>query len=309
MNPTKIDQRKNYRMPDLKLISEKDISLGAPAAPGNEPDRTNRNILRQIIETNQLTSYFQPIVLLKQETIFAYETLCRTIGPNPFETIDNLFHQARLHDLIVQLDMRCRENDIQLAGGQGIAERKALLFVNICPASLAHPNRSDGTTELLVKQSGIQKENIVLEITEQDAIANYGLFRKAIDHYRNQGFRIAIDDFGAGYGGLKMPSVIEPDYVKIDQHFFRNHQKSHINYNLIDAIATACHRIGIDVIAEGIENADDLQICREVEIDLIQGYHFARPAPNLVEPVAYPAALSTATGSWKIIWSAVMAMA
>lgn len=284
MNPPKIDQRKSYRMPELKLIAENDIALRALVAPGNEPDTTNRNILRKIIETNQLTSYFQPIVSLKQGTIFAYETLCRTIGPNPFETIDNLFHQARLHDLIVQLDMRCRENGIQLAGQQGIAERNALLFVNICPASLAHPNRSDGATEMIVKQNGIAVENIVLEITEQDAIANYGLFRKAIDHYRHQGFRIAIDDFGAGYGGLKMLSVIEPDYVKIDQHFFRNHQKSHINHNLIDAIATACHRIGIDVIAEGIENEDDLQVCREVEIDLIQGFHFAKPAPNLVEP-------------------------
>jgi diguanylate cyclase (GGDEF)-like protein len=237
----------------------------------------------ELIKKNNLTSHFQPIISLDQGGIFAFEALCRTVGPNPFETIDNLFLQARLHDLILQLDMRCRENGIHLAGKHGISGRDVLLFLNICPTSLAHPGRSDGTTEEFVKQSGIRKENIVLEITEQEAISNYSLFRKAIDHYRNQGFRIAIDDFGAGYGGLKMLSVIEPDYVKIDQHFFRNHQKSHINYNLIDAIATACHRIGIDVIAEGVENENDLRVCREIGIDLLQGYLFAKPAPELIE--------------------------
>ncbi len=269
-------------MSHLKLISQQSTLLRTAPEITNEPDRTNRNILKELIEKNQLTSHFQPIVSLEQSTIFAFEALCRTVGPNPFETIDNLFQQARSHDLTLQLDMRCRENSIKLAGQQGISERNALLFLNICPTSLGLPGRSEGTTELFVKQSGIRKENIVLEITEQEAISNYGLFRKAIDHYRNQGFNIAIDDFGAGYGGLKMLSVIEPDYVKIDQHFFRNHQKNHINYNLIDAIATACHRIGIDVIAEGIENENDLRVCREVGIDLIQGYHFARPAPELV---------------------------
>jgi len=122
----------------------------------------------------------------------------------------------------------------------------------------------------------------VLEITEQEAVANYNLFKKAIDHYRNRGFRIAIDDFGAGYGGLKMLSMLEPDYVKIDRHFFQHKGKGNINYNLIDAIATACHRIGIDVIAEGIECEIDLQICQEVGIQLAQGYYFARPSQDLV---------------------------
>jgi diguanylate cyclase (GGDEF)-like protein len=266
------------------MLTQNNISLRSTSADDTEPDRTNRNILLELITKNNLTSHFQPIISLEQGIIFAFEALCRTVGPNPFETIDNLFLQARLHDLILQLDMRCRENGINLAGRQGISRRDILLFLNICPTSLAHPGRSDGTTEEFVKQSGIRKENIVLEITEQEAISNYSLFRKAIDHYRNQGFRIAIDDFGAGYGGLKMLSVIEPDYVKIDQHFFRNHQKNHINYNLIDAIATACHRIGIDVIAEGIENENDLRVCREIGINLLQGYLFAKPAPELIEP-------------------------
>jgi hypothetical protein len=79
-----------------------------------------------------------------------------------------------------------------------------------------------------------------------------------------------------------MLSVLEPDFVKIDRHFFKDSPKSSINFNLIDAIATACHRIGIEVIAEGIETEKDLQICRDIGIELVQGYLIARPAAELV---------------------------
>jgi diguanylate cyclase (GGDEF)-like protein len=240
------------------------------------------NAIQELIDHN-LTSHFQPIVNLDQGKIFAYEALCRTIGPNPFDSIEELFREAKISNKILQLDMRCRENGIALSTSQGIKEKEALLFLNICPTSLLCPSHTAGTTGNLAHQYDMPIQNIVLEITEQEAVSNYQLFRKAVDHYRSKGFRIAIDDFGAGYGGLKMLSVLEPDFVKIDQHFFKDTPKSNINFNLIDSIATACHRIGIDVIAEGIENENDLRICREIGIDLVQGYLLARPVADLTE--------------------------
>ncbi len=239
-------------------------------------------IIQDLIDRH-LTSHFQPIVNLEQGKIFGYEALCRTTIPNPFDTIEELFRQAKFCNMILQLDMRCRENGIALSSARGLSGKGSLLFLNICPTSLLCPNHTAGTTGTLANQHGMPKQNIVLEITEQEAVSNYKLFRTAVDHYRSKGFRIAIDDFGAGYGGLKMLSVLEPDFVKIDRHFFKNSQNSNINYNLIDSIATACHRIGIDVIAEGIENENDLRICREIGIDLVQGYLLARPTADLVD--------------------------
>ncbi len=238
--------------------------------------------ISSLLDKNQLTCHFQPIVNLRQGKIFAYEALCRTVGPNPFDNIEELFHQAGLCGKILPLDMCCRQNAMALARAQGLQEKEALLFINICPTSLLHPDHSAGTTGLLANKYGIPKQNIVLEITEHEAVSNYKLFRQAIDHYRSKGFRIAIDDFGAGYGGLKMLSVLEPDFVKIDRHFFTETSKSTINFNLIDSIATACHRIGIDVIAEGIETEKDLRICRDIGIDLLQGYLLARPTAELI---------------------------
>ncbi len=235
-----------------------------------------------LLDKNHLTCHFQPIINLQQRKIFAYEALCRTVGVNPFDDIEELFLQAGMCDKIFPLDMRCRQNAMALAADQGLNDKNALLFINICPTSLLHPDHSAGTTGVLANKYNIPIHNIVLEITEHEAVSNYKLFRQAIDHYRKKGFRIAIDDFGAGYGGLKMLSVLEPDFVKIDRHFFKESAKCSINFNLIDSIATVCHRIGIDVIAEGIETDRDLRICREIGIDLVQGYLLARPAAELI---------------------------
>lgn len=254
-------------------------------------NQTGKAHIIDLLDKKRLTSHFQPIIHFGKRSIFAYEALCRTVGPNPFATIEEIFHQAKLCGMMLDIDMRCRENGILHSAAQGLQEREALLFLNISPTSLLHPDHSFGATGLLAEHYKISRHDIVLEITEQEAVSNYQLFKKAVDHYRNEGFRIAIDDFGAGYGGLKMLSVLEPDFVKIDRHFFRDPQKSSINYTLIDSIATACHRIGIDVIAEGIETANDLQVCREIGIELVQGYLLARPSADLltVEQLDVPA--------------------
>ncbi len=265
----------------LQLLPAKSAKF-APDDPSPSPVVLLEDMIQNLID-NQLTSHFQPIVNLDQGKIFGYEALCRTITTNPFDTIEEIFRQAKICNKILQLDMRCRENGIALSAARGLAEKDSLLFLNICPTSLLCPNHTAGTTGVLANQHGMPKQNIVLEITEQEAVSNYKLFRTAVDHYRSKGFRIAIDDFGAGYGGLKMLSVLEPDFVKIDRHFFKNSPKSNINYNLIDSIATACHRIGIDVIAEGIETENDLRICREIGIDLVQGYLLARPEAELLD--------------------------
>lgn len=242
---------------------------------------TNDAVIKDLLDNNRLTAHFQPIASLQQAKVFAYEALCRIVGPNPFDNIEELFHQARICGKTLQLDMRCRQNGLALAAAQGLNDKEALLFLNICPTSLLHPDHSAGTTGILANKYSIPKHNIVLEITEHEAVSNYKLFRSAIDHYRSKGFRIAIDDFGAGYGGLKMLSVLEPDFVKIDRHFFKESPKGNINFNLIDSIATVCHRIGIEVIAEGIETEKDLRTCREIGIDLVQGYLIARPSAEL----------------------------
>ena len=271
----------NYQHISLDLRALPDRKHQNDMAKSSDSASCRPGSLQNLIDNNLLTTHFQPIISLQNRKSFAYEALCRTIGINPFNTIEELFAEASRQDMTLQLDMQCRQNAIQRAAQLGLKNKDVKLFINICPSSILHPGHNPGTTEKYVELSGLTKEQIVLEITEREAVHNYSRFRKAIDHYRNDGFSIAIDDFGAGYGGLKMLSMLEPDYVKIDRHFFKEHSKGNINYNLIDAIATACHRIGIEVIGEGIELENDLKVCRELGIDLLQGYYFAHPSAHL----------------------------
>jgi len=248
----------------------------------NMPITVSRDLLLHLLDTNSLTAWFQPIFSRQNGEIYGYEALARVregIVP-PFD-ISKLFSKAQAEGIIASLDMQCRENAFCRAEELGFLEKNAYLYVNICPGTLIHQDHRGGVTDQLAEDCGIPKERIVLEITEQEAIKNYDLFQRSIEHYRKRGYKIAIDDFGVGYGGLKMLSIVEPDYVKIDRHFIDELDRFPFKYNLVDAMATVCHKLGITVIAEGIERQEELDIVSRFGIDLLQGYYLERPSPKL----------------------------
>jgi len=243
--------------------------------------RNDRQAIFDLLDGNALTVHFQPIFSAKDGSVYGYEALTRIIGENPFNNIEELFQKAILTNTISSFDVRCRENAIRLAATNGINQRDSYLFVNICPEAMMDPSHMAGITDEIAEECGISKDKIILEITEESAIYNYDIFTQAISCYKERGYRIAIDDFGAGHGGLKMLSIIEPDFVKIDRHFISNIDKAIIKSNLVDSISTACHRMGIKVIAEGIETEEELKVVLNMGIDLLQGYYLYRPSPLL----------------------------
>lgn len=251
----------------------------------NKGSHTINNIERQtileLIDNDLLTTYFQPIFFSKDGTVYGYEALTRIKCDSNSINISELFKKAILTNTISSLDVKCRENAIRLASSLGINHSDAYLFINVCPEALMDLAHSVGITDEFAEDFGISKEKIILEITEESAIHNYNLFKEAVTYYKKRGYKIAIDDFGAGYGGLKMLSVIEPDFVKIDRHFISNIDKAIVKFNLVDSIASACHRIGIKVIAEGIEREEELKIVINMGIDLLQGYYLYKPSPIL----------------------------
>lgn len=248
----------------------------------NVQTTVSRELLLHLLDTNSLTSWFQPIFSRQNGEIYGYEALTRVRdGVVPQFDISKLFAKAQAEGIIASLDMQCRENAFCRAAELGFLQKNAYLYVNICPGTLVHPDHRGGVTDKIAEDCGIPKERIVFEITEQEAIKNYDLFQRSIDHYRQRGYKIAIDDFGVGYGGLKMLSIVQPDYVKIDRHFIDELDRFPFKYNLVDAMATVCHKLGITVIAEGIERQEELEIISRFGIDLFQGYYLERPGPGL----------------------------
>lgn len=242
----------------------------------------SREYIFQILDSNILTSWFQPIYSRKTRSVYGFEALARLITQDPEQNIGELFKSAQHVGLISSLDLLCREKAFCKAVDLGFQGTDTYLFVNICPATLMNQNYQQGLTNGLAEACGIDKENIVLEITEQDAIRNYDLFNELVSHYRSLGYKIALDDFGAGYSGLKMLSIIEPDFVKIDRHFISDIHKDSYKFNLVDAIATVCHKLGITVIAEGVEQEKELKAVLSFGIDLVQGYLLEKPRPDLI---------------------------
>ena len=236
--------------------------------------------IQQLLERNDLTVHFQPI-FNGQGRVYGYEALARVASPDAQVNIFQLFESARHNGLLSKLDARCRENAIRQASLLGFGASDCYLFINVCPETLMDPAHRVGMTDEIVEAWGLSKDRIIFEITEETAVKDYDLFSRAIAYYRDQGYKIAIDDFGVGYGGLKMLATIEPDFVKIDRHFVSNIDRAIVRVNLVDSIATACHRMGITVIAEGIESEADLAVVLDMNIELLQGYHLGRPAAEL----------------------------
>ncbi|MBU4490951.1 MAG: EAL and GGDEF domain-containing protein [Euryarchaeota archaeon] len=256
---------------DENCVSEKKINQS----------EIDREILLELLDGNSLTTHFQPIFSAKDGAVYGYEALTRIKGDNNKNNIGELLKKAMLTNTISSLDVKCRENAIRLSSSLGINQTDAYLFINICPEALMDPAHRVGITDELAEEWGISKEKIILEITEESAIHNYNLFNEAVAYYKKRGYKIAIDDFGAGYGGLKMLSMIEPDFVKIDRYFISNIDKAAVKFNLVDSMASACHRLGIKVIAEGIEQEEELKTVMNMGIALLQGYYLHKPSPVL----------------------------
>lgn len=240
----------------------------------------DKETILDLIDFDLLTTYFQPIFSSKDGVVFGYEALAR-IKENKLDiNIKDLFRRAILTNTISHLDVKCRENAIRHAASHKIHESNKYLFINVCPEVLMDGAHRVGITDEFAEEYNFPKEQIILEITEESAIHNYTLFKEAVSYYKKRGYKIAIDDFGSGYAGLKMLSVIEPDFVKIDQHFISNIDKAIVKLNLVDSIASACHKMGIKVIAEGIEREEELMAILNMGIDLLQGYFLCKPSAS-----------------------------
>lgn len=257
-------------------------------APENKTSTIEKHEIEELISRDRLTIHFQPIFSSKDGSVFGYEALTRIKEAEKFTPLDirHLFNKAAEYSLISQLDVRCRETTLKNAAQLSMMSAGSLLFINICPEALLQEFEDVCKIDLIVEELGLQRNRIVLEVNEENAISNFTFFQKSINYYKKNGYKLAIDNFGAGYGGLKMLSVIEPDFVKIDRHFISNIDKAIVKFNLVDAVTTACHRMGIKVVAGGVETREELEVLMNLDCELLQGFLLGMPAPTLSDKTA-----------------------
>lgn len=213
---------------------------------------------------------FQPIIESKGGRIFGYEALVRSTGPkltNP----GLLFQAAEELDRVWDLGHRVRH---LVAEGMRSAPQSADIFVNLHPFDLEDD-------ELYSRFSPLSRtaHRIVLEITERTALSSVPELSKKLEMLRHMGYRIAVDDLGAGYAGLASFSELKPDIVKLDMSLIRGLDKCFRKRAIVRSILSVCARdLDTRVVCEGVETAEELEALTEIGADLLQGYLFARPA-------------------------------
>jgi len=255
-----------------------------PARDVSEDDSSRLGMLasiRDLIIEKSLTAHYQPIYSTSDGAVFGFEALARLTPSARFSSLADLFQCGQATGSMAALDVHCMLTALQCLDGLRFTPSRAHLCINSCPETLMNPDVSFSLFRENLERLSIPPDRIILEITEESAVSNYGLFSSSLKYLREQGYKIAIDDFGAGYAGLKMLSTIEPDFLKIDRHFISNIDRTIIKFNLVDAIATACNRIGINIIAEGIERIEELEIITDLGIGYLQGFLTGRPSPDL----------------------------
>ena len=106
-----------------------------------------------------------------------------------------------------------------------------------------------------------------------------------IRRLRNLGFRVAIDDLGAGYAGLTSFALLEPDIVKIDMSLTRDIDRSPVKQKLVASLTALCREMNLTIVTEGVETAEERDTLTALGCDLLQGYLFARPGPAFPDPL------------------------
>lgn len=264
-----------------------------PPRSGTMPPRSGTmetsRWLDDLIASEHLHVAFQPIVDLNKGEIVGREVLGR-IGPGAVDAHERgatgpqqLLQMAHDHGKLVAVDRRFREIGIEtLARAEN---ETGVFFLNVDPRVIDDPEFSAGFTRKLLEEWGVAPTRIVLELTETDEVLESARLERLVHHYASQGFRIALDDVGAGYASLTALIRVRPHFLKLDKALVRGLADDPLRSHLVRSLADFGRRAGIQVIAEGIEDEADLFALLTCGVELGQGYLLARPHP-IVAPLA-----------------------
>ena len=260
--------------PEVKLYNAlRDAQRVAKGAIDLDTVKLNKEF-KEILHNKNLRALYQPIVSLSSGEVLGWEALTRGPEDSYFSRPDIIFSFAEEVGLLFPTERVCREKAISNVNGLGPEQK---LFLNVHPRTMSDPCFVKGETLKLLREHGLVPHNIVFEITERHSIKDYKSFKRVVEHYRSQGYRIAVDDVGAGFSGLQSIAEIRPDFIKIDMSLVRNIDKNPSRQAVVDALINLARKINSRVIAEGIETQNELNTLLLEGAHYAQGYFLARP--------------------------------
>jgi EAL domain-containing protein (putative c-di-GMP-specific phosphodiesterase class I) len=238
--------------------------------------RQRRKRLFELVIDGQVRSVYEPIVEVDTRTVFGYEALAR--GPEDTELYmpNKLFAMASEQDLLFQFDCLCRQSALD---GARDFPRGAKLFLNVRPTTIHDPSFRAEALDSTLEMCQLSPSDVVLEISEQESIGNFAIFREVRDYYGKLGFQIAVDDTGAGYASLEAVVELSPDFIKVDRAFVAGINEDQARQEVLRALQSVARQIGAQIIGEGLDKLEELETLQTLGIPYGQGWLFGKPHP------------------------------
>lgn len=235
--------------------------------------------LLDILKNKQIKTVFQPIVSLRNGSVYGYEALSRGPIDTPLRSPVMLFECAEKCGKTWDLELLCRMTSIETVSR---LNPHIKLFLNVDPRIMHHEKFKRGFTKEFLSLYNIDPENVIFEITEKGSVNNICNFIKTIEHYKKQDYKIAIDDAGAGYSGLNLISDVHPHFLKLDMNLIRDIHRDTMRQALVRSLCEFAALTNTYLVAEGIETKSELLKLIDLGVQYGQGFYLQRPDPNIL---------------------------
>lgn len=230
--------------------------------------------LARILNTGDVRTHFQPLLSAGDGRLFAHEALLRGPVWSMLHEPLRLFTEASLAGCTMELDLLALDRAVANFAARGVPGK---LFVNLRPDTLLTCVDLPTRLGALLRDAKLDPHRLVIEMTEHGSALDAEPICEQGRNLRALGCEIAIDDFGTGISGLKVWSELRPDYVKIDRYFIARTETDPVAVELLRSMLDMAHVLGSRVVAEGIENATQMELLRSTGVDYLQGHYISVP--------------------------------
>ncbi|WP_251549986.1 EAL domain-containing protein [Neobacillus muris] len=236
--------------------------------------------IHKIISQRNIRLMAQPIIDVATNEVRAWEMLTRGPKGTSLESPLSLFTVAKQTGTLYKLELMVIEKTFEQIRATRCRQD---IFINCTPVTLANIRFTRDIQKLMQKFSTILPKQITIEVTENDSIDGLKNFIYNIKKLRIMGFRIAIDDTGAGYSNLNTISEIMPDVIKIDRSLIQNIDKNTVKESILKGLMLVAKEAGSLVVAEGIESEAEAYVLSRNRVDLAQGFFYSPPTVLMPE--------------------------
>jgi len=240
------------------------------------------NDLRSALSNNQLWVAYQPIIEIKSEKIVKAEALIRwqhpeygLVGPDQFISIAE--HTGLIND-IGEFVFRSATQAVKR--WQETYDTEFQVSINVSPVQFNDKSNKFKPWYQQLTGLGLAGKSIVVEITEGLLLEASTIIQDKLLEFRDAGIQVALDDFGTGYSALSYLKKFDIDYIKIDQSFVRKLSSKSEDFALCEAMIVMAHKLGLKVIAEGVETKGQQKLLKDMNCDYAQGYLISKPVPK-----------------------------